>query len=70
MEWNSLCNFDKGHYGKHSCEIIWTSGSDVVKKNRFFSSTTGGHFVGQGGTICAILVHGIIGKIQAELFLI
>ena len=32
-ERNHLCNFSRGHYGVHSCEIIliWTSGSgDVV----------------------------------------
>ena len=20
---NHLCNFERGHYGKHSCEVIW-----------------------------------------------
>ena len=25
-EWNHLCNFGRGHYGEHSCEIIlWFS---------------------------------------------
>ena len=35
VEQNHLCNFEKGHHGKHSCENneIWTSGSgDVVFK--------------------------------------
>ena len=39
VEQNHLCNFERGHHGEHSCELmklyeIWTSGSgvDVVKK--------------------------------------
>ena len=22
VEWNHLCNFERGHHGEHSCEVI------------------------------------------------
>ena len=70
-EWNHLCNFDRGHYGEHSCEIIlnW----DELFRRRwclkivlFYSS--GGHFVRQSWTICAILIEGIMGTFMWNYF--
>ena len=59
MEQNSLCNFGRGHYEEHFCEIIfeYLPGDVLFKYFSIFSS--GSHFV-QSCTICAILVEGFM----------
>ena len=49
-----LSIFGRGHYGEHSCEIIFILDQMLFKDISIFSS--GGHFIQQRGTICAILV--------------
>ena len=52
VEWNHLCNFGRGHYGEHSCEIIlnldqWFRRCCLKK---FLIKSSGGPFVQRSGT--------------------
>ena len=65
MEPNHLCNFERGHYGEHSCEIICNSDQWFRRRcrlNIFLIYSSGRPFVQQTGTNCAILVEGILKK--------
>ena len=61
-EWNHLCNFGRGQYEEHLCEITcilnrdqWFRRKCCLKIHVFFIYSSGRHFVWQSGTICAIL---------------
>ena len=58
--------FGRGHYGEHSSEIILILDQMLFKDISIFSS--GGHFVQQRGTICAILVEVNTRNISVKLF--
>ena len=72
-EQNPLCNFGRWHYGEHSLEIILNLDQwfrrcwlNFFLEKSIFSS--GGHFVWQSKTVCAMLVEGRMGKIHVKLF--
>ena len=72
-EQNGVCNFGRGHYKKHLCEIIFEIFQWFRRRyllNTFLIYTYGGHFVQWGGIICAILVEDIMRNISLKLFLI
>ena len=57
----------RGHYGKHSCEIILNLVQEVWFKD-FSIFSSGGHLICRSKKICAIFVEGIMGNIQLKLF--
>ena len=62
-EQNYLCNFGRGYYEVQFCKFIlnldqWFRRRCILKIFLFWSS--GGPFVQRSGTICAILVEGIM----------
>ena len=71
VEWNHLCNFGRRHHEDQFCEIIlnldqWFSKRYCLKK--FLIWSTVGPSVQQSGTICAILVKGIVRNNSVNLF--
>ena len=63
VEWKHLCNFGRKHHEDQFCEIIIEFGSLVQQRCRFKTFliwSSGDSFVQQSGTICAILVKGIM----------
>ena len=67
---SSLCNFGRRHYEEQFCEIIlnldqWFRRS-CLKKFLIWSSDS--PFVQRSGTICAILVEGIMRNNSVKLF--
>ena len=71
VEWNHLCNFGKWHYEEQFCEIIlnldrWIRRRCLLKI--FLTWSSGGTFVQRSGTICAILVDGIMRNNSKNLF--
>ena len=71
MEWNHLCNFGRRHHEDQFCEIILNLDQWLSKRCRlkiFLSLSSGGPFVQQSGTICAILVEGIMMNNSVKLF--
>ena len=71
VEWNHLCNFGRGDHKEQFCEIIlnlnqWLRRRHVFK--RFLIWSSGDHFVMPSGTICAILVEGIMRNNSVKLF--
>ena len=71
MEHNNLCNFGRGHYEEHFCEIIlnldqWLSRGCRLKIFLIYSS--GGPSVQQSGTILANLVESVVSNISVNLF--
>ena len=65
-ERNHLCNFGRRHHEEQTCEIIlnldqWFRRKSCLKIFLIWSS--GSHFVQQSGTICEILVDGIMRNI-------
>ena len=70
---NHLCNFGRGHDEEHFCEIILNLDQWIRRRCHlkiFLIYSSGSHFVQRSGTICAILVEGIMRKISVKLFLI
>ena len=62
-----------GHYGEHSCEIIldldqWFRCCLKAFLRKFYFNS-GGHFVWERDTVCAILLEGISRKISCKLIL-
>ena len=62
-EWNHLCNYGRGYHEEQFCEIIlnlgqWFRRRCVLKIFPIWSFSD--HFVQPSGTICAILVEGIM----------
>ena len=56
VELNHLCNFEWGHHGEHSCEVIWNLDQWFRRRCRlkiFLIWNSGGPFVMWNGTICA-----------------
>ena len=71
VEWNHLCNFGRRHHEDQFWEIIlnldkWFSKRCCLKIFLIWSS--GSPFVQQSGTICAILVKGIMMNNSMKLF--
>ena len=67
-----LCNFGRRHHEKQFCEIIFNLDQWFRKRSHlkyFLSRALSGPFVHRRGTICAILVEGII-RNRANLELI
>ena len=72
-EWNHLCNIGSGYQEEQFCEIIlnldhWFRRRCLIKIFLIWSSYS--PFVQQSGTICAILVEGIMTNNSVNLFLI
>ena len=70
-EQNHLCNFGSGYHEEQFCEIIlnldqWFRRRCILKIFLIWSS--GGHVVQPSGTICAILVEGIMRNNSVKLF--
>ena len=68
-ERNHLCNFGRGYHEEQFCEIILNLNLRrrcILKIFLIWSS--GDHFVQPSGTICAILVEGIIRNNSVKLF--
>ena len=70
-ERNHLCNFGKRHHEEQFCEIILKL--DLWFKRRcclkiFLIWSSGDPFVQWSGTICAILVEGIMRNNSVDLF--
>ena len=66
VQW-SRTTFERGHFEEHLCESILNFGSVVQEKIMFkdiFISTSGCHFLQGSGSVCAILVEGIISNIS------
>ena len=62
-EWINLCNFGRRHHMKQFCEIIlnldqWFRRRNCLKIFLIWSS--GSSFVQRSGSICAILVKGLM----------
>ena len=71
LERNHLCNFGSGYQEEQLCEIIlnlyqWFRRRCPLKIFLIWSS--GGPFVLRSGTICAILVEGIMRNNSLKLF--
>ena len=68
---NHLCNFDRRHHAEQFCEIIlnldqWFRRESFLKV--FLICSSGSPFVQRSGTICAILVEGIMRNNSVKLF--
>ena len=68
-ERNHLCNFGRGHYEKRFCELIsylgqWFRRRCLLKIILMWSS--GSPIVQRSGTICAILLEGIMKNIRVK----
>ena len=62
-EQNYLCNFERGHHGEHSCEVIWNLDQWFRRRcclKIFLIWNSGGPFIKQRGNICAISVESIM----------
>ena len=61
-ERNHLCNFGRRHHEEQLCEIILNLGQWFRRRSclKFLIWSSGSPFAQQSGTICAILVEGII----------
>ena len=73
VEQNHLCNFGKRHHEEQFCEIILNLDQWFRRRCRlkiFLIWSSSGPFVQQSGTICAILVEGIMRNNSVNLFLI
>ena len=70
VEQNHLFNFGRRHHEKQFCEIILNL--DQLFRRRclkiYLVWSSGGPFVQQGRTICAILVEGIMRNNSVQLF--
>ena len=70
-EHNHLCNFGRGHHEEHFCEIILNLEEKFSRRcclKIFLIYSPGSLFVQRSGTICAILVKGIMRNISVKLF--
>ena len=68
-EENHLCNFGRGHYEEHFCEIILNLDQWFRKKcclKAFVIYSSGGPFVQQNGTSCVVLDKGIMRYISMK----
>ena len=70
VEQNYLCNFGRGYQEEQFCDIIlnldqWFTRCRLKK---FLIWSSGGPFVQRSGTICAILVEGIMSNNSVTLF--
>ena len=71
LERNHLCNFGRRHHEEQFCEIILNSDQWFRRRCRSKISliwSSGNPFVQWSGTICAILVEGIMKKKSVNLF--
>ena len=69
MEQNHLCNFERGHHGEHSCEVM--KFGPVVQEMSFKDISyleLRQHFVQWTGTIYEILKEGIMRNNPVKLF--
>ena len=63
MQQNHLCDFERGHHGEYSCEVIWNLDHWFKRRHclkTFLISSSDSPFVQQTQTICVILVEGIM----------
>ena len=73
MEWNHLCNLSRRHLEEQFCEIILNLNQCFRQRchlKTFLIWSSGGSFVQQSVTICAIVVNGIMGNKFVNLFCI
>ena len=52
-----LCNFERGHYGEHSCEVMWNLDQWFRRRcclKTFLIWSSGSPFATRSGTICAV----------------
>ena len=70
VEQKHLCNFGRGHHEEYFCEIKWNLDQWFRRclLKDFLSRALAGPLFWQRGTICAILVEGIMGNIPIKLF--
>ena len=54
----SMCNFGRGHYEEHFCEVILNFDRSDLTLKVFLIYSSGGCFVWWSGTICAIFGRG------------
>ena len=71
MEWNHLCNNGRRHNEQQFCDIIlildqWYSRRCCL--NIFLILSSGGPFVQQSRTICAVLLKGIMRNNSVKFF--
>ena len=71
VQWNRLCHFDRGYYEEQFSEISlnldqWFGSRCLLTIFLIWSS--GGTLVQRSGTICAILVDGIMRNNSVKLF--
>ena len=54
VEQNHLCNFERGHHGEHSCDVIWNLNQRFRRcpLKIFLNLSSGSPFVQLSGTIC------------------
>ena len=64
---NHLCNFDRRHHEEQFCEIILNLDQSRFRRE-FLICSSGSPFVQRSGTICAILVEGIMRNNSVKLF--
>ena len=58
VEQNHLCNFERGHYGEHSCEVIWNLDQWFRRRCRlktFLIWSFSSPFVRQSVNLCNLL---------------
>ena len=71
VQQNHLCNFERGHHGKYSCEVIWNLEQWFKRRCRsktFLIWISDSPFVQRSVTIRAILVEGIMRNNSVKLF--
>ena len=69
VEWDHLCNFSRWHHEKQFCEIILNLDQWFRCPLKIFLIwSSGGPFLKLSGTICAILVEGIMWNNFVKLF--
>ena len=69
-EQNHLCNFGRRHHEEQSCEIILNLDQWFRRRwlKIFIIKSSGNPIVQQSGTICAILIEGIMRNNSVRLF--
>ena len=64
-----MCNFGRGHYVKHFCEIILNLDQQFMRCHLkiFLIYSSGGHFIWWSGTVCAIFGREYYGEHSCEI---
>ena len=70
-EMHHMCKIGRGHYEEHFCEILLNLDQWFKSKCRlkiFLIKSSGSPFDSWNGTVCAILVEGIMRYISVKSF--